>query len=308
MGRNKRYACPVVVREALPALAVLALCALLAACSAAPPGAGHAKRALDPAGFPQAAAGQGWEAALVRTTEGPAGVDYSTTTLLPVLLVFKNTGPGQPQVILEDVRGLGEAAEFLAYTPEEAMPLAATRTLSRKAANTAKGAAVGAGVGAALGAGAGVAVTLLTGRQDLGYAWVGAAGGGAAGALAGAALSESGFSKAELEAIRADLAANAWNEDPITPGTTRSGYLLLPAGQGIKSVRLLVRTDEAAQAVTLPIASGGDYAAPGGPGRPARAAMAPEPPRLSTPPAQAAPVQGGSPAGREEQAPETIDI
>ena len=243
------------------ALAILCACLLLGACSVAPLPAGHAKRALDPAGFSHAASGPGWVAALVRTEEGPRGVDYSSTTLMPVLLVLRSTGQAQPQVILEDVRGVGAAAEYLAYTPEEAMPLAATRTTGRRVAGAAKGAAVGAGVGGALGAGAGALVSLVAGKPGADLIWVGAASGGAAGALTGAAVGAKGFSSEELEAIRADLHANAWNEDPIAPGSTRSGYLLLPAGQGIASVRLLVRTGEVAQAVTLPIAKGTDSAA-----------------------------------------------
>ncbi len=239
--------------------AILCVCLVLCACSASRYPVGHVKRALDPAGFPQAASSAQWDVAAVRVTAGPGGVDYSDTKLLPVLLVLKNKSAGQPQVILEDIRAVGPGAEYLVYSADEALRLATAATASRKASGVAKSGAIGAGVGAALGAGAGAVLFALTGQKNPEYLWMGAAAGGAAGGLTGMAVSDSSFSKAEQDAIRADLAANAWQEDPITPGTTRTGYILLPAGLDIASLRIVIRLDAAMETRTLTIATEKDY-------------------------------------------------
>ncbi|MFZ5425549.1 MAG: hypothetical protein ACOZEN_01135 [Thermodesulfobacteriota bacterium] len=241
------------------AAALLLICLAVGACSAARHPVGHVKRALDPAGFPQAASSAGWDVAAVRVTTGPGGLDYSGTQLLPVLLVLKNKSSGQPQVILEDIRAIGANAEYLVYGADEAMRLATASTFSRKAGSAARSGAVGAGVGAALGAGAGAVLYAFTGQKNPEYLWMGAAAGGAAGTLAGAAVSDSSFSKQEQDTIRADLTANVWQEDPITPGTTRTGYILLPAGLDIASIRIVIRTDSAMETKTLKIASEKDY-------------------------------------------------
>jgi len=188
-------------------------------------------------------------------------VEYSSTKLLSVLLVLKNSGQSQPQVILEDVRGVGEGAEYLVYTPEEAVRLATAKPFTRKAASAASSGAWGAGIGAALGAGAATLVFFLGGARDPNLIWQASAVGGGAGAVVGVATSNGAMSRETVDAVRADLNGNVWQEDPITPGTTRMGYLLLPEGLGIRSVRITVRDESGSETHTLPIAQASEYSA-----------------------------------------------
>jgi hypothetical protein len=240
---------------------LLCVCLALGACSTKPYAVGHAKRALDPGGFPQSVSGKSWMAAVVRTGERAGGVDYSSTRLLPVLLVLKNSGQTQPQVILEDVRGLADGAEYLVYTSEEGVRLATAKPFTKKAAIAASSGAWGAGIGAALGAGAGALVYLLGGSKDANLIWQASAVGGGAGAVVGVATSNGAMARETVDAVRADLNGNVWQEDPITPGTTRMGYLLLPEGLGIRSVRITVRDESGSETPTLPIAQASEYSA-----------------------------------------------
>lgn len=241
---------------------LLCVCLALGACSTKPYAVGHAKRALDPGGFPQSVSGKSWTVAAVRTGEGAGGVDYSSTRLLPVLLVLKNTGQTQPQVILEDVRGVApgaDGAEYLVYTPEEGVRLATAKPFAKKAASAASSGAWGAGIGAALGAGAATLVYFLGGSKDANLIWQASAVGGGAGAVLGVAASNGTMPKETVDAVRADLDGNVWKEDPITPGTTRVGYLLLPERQGIRSVRVTIRDESGSETYTLPIAQASEY-------------------------------------------------
>jgi len=239
-------------------VAALALMLALNACSGSSLPVGHAKRALDPAGFSQTASGPGWDAAAVAAVEGTNGHDYSGSKLMPVLLVLRSSGPAQPQIILEDVRGIAPDAQYLVYSPDEALRLATTLSGGRKVSNAASGATVGTVLGAALGAGAGTLASLL-GSKDSSLIWKGMAVGGAAGALVGTASADYSVPKDEREAIHADISANTWQEDPLAPGSTRMGYLLFPKGLGITSVRITVRDASSVETRTIPIASAKDY-------------------------------------------------
>lgn len=317
--RRKGVRAPVQWRQpAVTAWLFLAASLLLAGCSQPAYQAGHVKRALEPAGFPQAASGSSYEAAVVRATEGTGGYDYSGTRLLPVLLVLKSKGGSQPQIILEDVRGLAGEIEYLVYSPDEALRLASTITMSRRAGTAAKSAVTGAGVGAVLGAGAGTLAYLL-GYKNPAIIWQGAAVGGATGAAVGVASVDYSPSKEQLHAIQADLEANQWLEDPLAPDSTRMGYLLLPEGLGIKRVRLMVRTEAGVETVTLSIAKAADYAVqPGKASAPASGAPQPRPAPVkqtpgkpspespAAPPAQT-PVQGEE-TPEEGNEPERIEI
>lgn len=259
MGRgNRRLWCVRGIMSVQMAM-LLCVCLALGACSTKPYAVGHAKRALDPGGFPQSVSAKCWTAAAVRTGEGAGGVDYSSTRLLPVLLVLKNAGQTQPQVILEDVRGVGDGAEYLVYTPEEGVRLATAKPFARKAASAASSGAWGAGIGAALGAGAASLVYFLGGGKDANLIWQASAVGGGVGAVLGVASSNAAMSRETVEAVRADLDGNVWKEDPITPGTTRMGYLLLPERLGIRSVRITVRDESGSETHTLPIAQASEY-------------------------------------------------
>lgn len=300
-------------QPAVRACFFLTACLLLAGCSGPAYQAGHVKRALEPTGFPQAASGSSYEAAVVRATEGTGGHDYSGTRLLPVLLVLKSKGASQPQIILEDVRGLAGDIEYLVYSPEEALRLASTSAMSRRAGTAAKSAVTGAGIGAALGAGAGTLAYLL-GYKNPGIIWQSAALGGAAGAVVGVASGNYSPSKEQTDAIRADLESNQWQEDPLAPGSTRMGYLLLPEGLGIKKVRLMVRTEAGVEIVTLVIAKAADYTMqPGKAPAPVATASAPvaSTPQPKPAPAKPAPVNPVQPPAQMpiqgEETPEVGD-
>ncbi len=240
--------------------AVFAMGMFLCACSATGRGAGgsstsQASKSIDPAGFSQSIQDARWSISAVDYEYSGDGFNYSSTKLKPVLLVFKNKGPGQPQVLLEDVRGQGVDSDFLVYSTDEAIRLAANSAGFKEGA---KSILRGGGVGAAIGAGLGALVGLVvTGNPNA--VWQGAVIGGAMGGVAGG-VSGMGRSSQELrQALQTDLEGHAWHEDPITVGTTRQGYLFLPARQGITAVKFTVRSESGDVEYTLPIATAKDY-------------------------------------------------
>ncbi|GFK92727.1 hypothetical protein NNJEOMEG_00554 [Fundidesulfovibrio magnetotacticus] len=256
---------PVPVRRpaVVQALILVLVCLALAGCAAKnaqlPPGT--VKVAMEPAGFPQAAVTPEWDAAAVRATQNSAGYDFTRTKLLPVVLVLKNKGPGQPQVLLEDVRGVAKDAEYLVYSPGEAMRLAMAKLpLSDQAKNMFTNGAKGAAIGAAIGTGFGLLAYLFSPVKDPALIWTGTIFGGSAGTIVGVA-SHQHDSREMREIVRADLQENVWNEDPIPPGATRTGYIFLPEGMGIESLRVTVRNGEGEGMTVreLPVALPQDY-------------------------------------------------
>ena len=261
------------------ACAILILGFTLSACATAGSGLGaQAGKAIDPAGFAQSVQDPRWIIAAVRYEAGGDGFDYSGTKLMPVLLVFKNKGPGQPQALLEDVRGLGSDSDFLVYSTDEAVQLAVS---SKGFNNGVKAALQGAGVGGAIGAGLGALVGLVISRNPNAI-WQGAIIGGAMGSMTGAASSLPQAKQELRRALQTDLESHAWHEDPIPSDTIRLGYLFLPASQGIRSVRITVRSESGDAVYTLPIVSSKEYdpgraiAAPPG-ASPVKPAAAPSP-------------------------------
>jgi len=249
-------------RTLLLALALAAACLALPGCAAkGAQDVGSVKRAVEPAGFPQAALTQEWDMAALRATQSASGYGFGGSRLLPVILVLKNRGPGHAQVMLEDVRGVAKDAEYLLYSPAEAERLAVARAAgSGQGKDMAVSGAKGAGIGAAIGTGFGLLAYIFSPVKDPSLIWTGSIFGGSTGAIVGVASSMSD-SRAAREAIRADLQSNVWNEDPVMPGTTRTGYLFLPEGVGIESVRVTVREGEGegVQVRELPIALPQDY-------------------------------------------------
>lgn len=249
-------------RSILLALALAAACFALAGCAAkGAQDVGSVKRAVEPAGFPQASLTQEWDIVALRATQSASGLGFGGSRLLPVILVLKNRGPGHAQVLLEDVRGVAKDAEYLLYSPAEAERLAVARASgSGQGKDMAVSGAKGAGIGAAIGTGFGLLAYIFSPVKDPSLIWTGSIFGGSAGAIVGVASTTSD-SRAAREAVRADLQSNVWNEDPVMPGTTRTGYLFLPEGVGIESVRVTVREGEGegVQVRELPIALPQDY-------------------------------------------------
>jgi len=249
-------------RLLLLALALAAACLGLTGCAArGVHDVGSVKRAVEPAGFPQAALTEQWDVAALRATQSASGHGFAGTRLLPVILVLKNRGPGHPQVVLEDVRGVAKDSEYLLYSPAEAERLAMARASGgSRGRDMALSGAKGAGIGAAIGTGFGLLAYIFSPVKDPSLIWTGSIFGGSAGAIVGVA-SVSSESRELRDAVRADLVSNVWNEDPVAPGTTRTGYLFLPEGVGIESVRVTVREGEGegVQVRVLPIAQPQDY-------------------------------------------------
>lgn len=233
---------------------LLALCLTVSGCATAKPPQAQTRRALEPAGFSHAVVTEGYDLAVVRYEPG-GGFDYSSTPVMPVLLALKNKGPGQPQVITEDVRAITPEGDYLPYTTFEAARLAAS---SKAFSQGAKDAVKDGAVGAVIGGGLGVLLGVVLGVNPS-YLWRGAAVGAATGAAVGA-ISSLPQSRAELgRAITADLDSHAWHDDPVAPGTTRLGYFYLPAGLGIESIRVLVRTENGDTPLTLSLDSPKEY-------------------------------------------------
>jgi len=118
--------------------------------------------------------------------------------------------------------------------------------------------------------------------------------------------------KETVDAVRADLDGNVWKEDPVTPGTTRMGYLLLPERLGIRSVRITVRDESGNETHTLPIAQASEYSleqARAKAGQTAQAASSEPRGESKAPKVPSAPISGTEPELPEpKQAPPTLEI
>jgi hypothetical protein len=167
------------------------------------------------------------------------GFDYIAAGVLPICLALSNKSDSQPQILIEEVRGLSRGGEYLPYSVAEAVRLVVA---SNAFETGAKNAAVSGGVGAAVGAGLGVLVGLLAGGNDL--VWKGALLGGAIGGATGA-MSSGPRSQHELRfAVEDELHRYAWNPAPLPPHYSQTGYVYFPSTVGIYSVKVVVRMDK----------------------------------------------------------------
>lgn len=245
---------------------------------------------MDPAAFPQSVTGPGFAVSALAYEPGGDGFDYRNARFTPVLLALKSSGRDQPQVIVEDVRGVTQGGEYLPYTPSEAASLAA-RDLS--IAQGTKTACLDGFVGAIIGGGLGALAGFALGK-DPDSLWIGAAAGAAAGGAYGAVFSRPPSRPELARAIADDLDAQAWREDPLAPGSIRLGYLYLPAKPKPTALRLLIRgTREGDIRVSLPIVSPKDLAQSDGAAADQKAPLAPRidpaPARTPAPEAHSAP-------------------
>lgn len=195
-----------------------------------------------------------WDIAAIGYQYQGQGVNYAAAGLQPVLLVFKNKSDTRPQVLLSEVRGMGNGGDYMVYSVDEAGRLVLN---SQEFNNTAQNMLRSGTVGAAAGAGLGALIGLLTGGND--RVWQGALIGGAVGGTAGA-VSTMGESRQQLrDMVYNELSHYKWQEDPMPPFYTRSGYLYLPGNVGISGVRIVVRTQNEVVTHTLPIQNAQSY-------------------------------------------------
>ncbi len=204
------------------------------------------RRVIDPSQVESAVKTAEWDIAAIGYQYSGQGLNYQKADLEPVFLVFKNIGQNEPQVLLEEVRGIGADGDYLAYSSQEAVRLVfASETFKQ----TSKNALKSGGLGAALGGGLGAVLSIITGDNVLAGAGIGAAVGGTA--FAAGSLPEA--EKKLQRTIRDELNQYAWKESPIPPTYTRMGYLYLPGQKGITKVAITVRSAMGIQTYELPI-------------------------------------------------------
>lgn len=236
MSRFRRAACP----------ALAALLLFVWSCAATQP-LPQPRRVADPASMPGAVHAEGFGMAAVGYVYPGQGLNYAASGLFPVYLAFKN-GPGaNPKVDPNEVRGVGADGEYLVYTLEEATRLVfASESFKTDAANAARtgslGAVLGAGLGALLGA--------IGGGDNL---WKGAVIGGAAGAMAGSAYGAVESDMKLRSVVRDELRTYMWTDDPVPANYTKVGYLYLPAGKGIRELKVVVRSGDKLENFTIPV-------------------------------------------------------
>lgn len=91
------------------------------------------RRVVDPSQVQDAVKTPQWDMAAIKYQHSGKGLNYQKADLEPVFLVFKNIGSNQPRVLVEDVRGIGEDGDYLAYSTDEAVRLVLPRKhLSRR--------------------------------------------------------------------------------------------------------------------------------------------------------------------------------
>jgi hypothetical protein len=195
------------------------------------------RKVVDPSSVEDAVKTPEWDIAAIRYVHSGQGLDYSKADLEPVFLVFKNIGQARPLVLTDEIRGMGDDGDYLAYSTDEAVRLVfASETFKQ----TAKNALKSGGLGAVLGGGLGAIISMFTGDNVLAGAGMGAAVGG--GVFAATSLPEA---EAKLErTIKQELTQYAWKESPIPPTYTRTGYIYLPGNKGINEISVTVRADQ----------------------------------------------------------------
>ena len=168
--------------------------------------------------------------------------------LTPCCLLLKTKSNQTPQVLIEEIRGVGSGGEYLVYSPDEAARLGLCfgklfhqgghhREEYRHRRRS------GARVSGAL-------IGLLSGGNDL--IWKGALIGTAAGGLTGAAVSAPNADGDLKYAVRQEMHQYAWQQSPLPPHYTRTGYLYFP-NVGIYKIKVTVRTDRDISSYEIPV-------------------------------------------------------
>lgn len=223
------------------------LAALLAASCAAHAPRLAPRQAIDPAGVPGAVHTAAWDLAAVSFAPAERGFDYLQAGVFPVLLVFRNKGPGYPLISPAEVVGVAPQASFGAYGVAQAADMVAASTYFQSSAEAAfRGGVAGAVIGAGLGA--------LMGAPWGGDAvWRGALVGGGFGALTGATMSLAQARGQLRLAVDDELHMWAWRAVPTPPGAVAVGYVYFPAGRGIDAVTVTIRAGSEVHSHTVPI-------------------------------------------------------
>ena len=194
------------------------------------------KRVVDPGSIEAAVHTEKWDIAAIRYVYSGQGLNYTKANLEPVFLVFKNKGYATPVVRKDEVRGIGQAGEFLPYTEDEALRLVfASESFKQTTRNALRSGSLGAFIGAGLGA----LFAVIGGDNVLSGAAIGAG-------IGGMTLGVSSVPEAERKLkvmIEQEIYDYAWSEDSIPAYITRMGYIYLPGNQGIDRVRITVRAD-----------------------------------------------------------------
>lgn len=226
----------------------LLACLLPAVWSCAPtPLLPQPRRVVDPSTSSHAVHTPRWDIAAVSYGYYGEGINYDEAGLDPVLLAFKNKSNQTPQILIEEIRGVGSGGEYLVYSPDEAARLVyASESFSTRAGTIGKNTAIGAAAGAGLGA----LIGLLSGGNDL--IWKGALIGTAAGGLTGAAVSAPNADGDLKYAVLQEMRQYAWQQAPLPPHYTRTGYLYFP-NVGIYKIKVTVRTDRDISSYEIPV-------------------------------------------------------
>ena len=227
-------------------LALLALQLFVWSCAATAP-LPQPRRVADPATVSGAVHTANYDLAAVGYVYPGQGLNYATSGLYPVYLVFKNKGGAAPLVDPAEIRGVGSDGEYLAYTLDEATRLVfASESFKTDASNAVRtgtlGAVLGAGLGALLGA--------IGGGDNM---WKGAVIGGAAGGMAGATYGAIESDMKLKSIVRDELRTYMWTDDQLPRDYTKVGYVYLPAGKGINELKIVVRNGEALESYAIPV-------------------------------------------------------
>lgn len=220
------------IRQLTALLAIVGL--LLASCAPTRP-LPQPRRVVDPSASPNAVRGELYDIAAVGYDNYGQGLDYAAAGLTPVLLVVRNKSLDRPRIDPQEARGVAADGEYLPYTLSEAERLVfASETFGVTASNAARsGLLLGA-----LGAGLGALIGVIGGGDNI---WKGAAIGGGIGAAAGVAGSTVEAESDLKKVIHEELSQYAWTGDPLPADYTKVGYIYLPGGVGVHSVKIVVR-------------------------------------------------------------------
>ncbi len=204
------------------------------------------RKVVDPASVSGAVTTTQWDVAAVPYEYTGEGINYLEAGVLPVFVIFRNKSAIQPELNMEEARGIAPGGEYLPYSQEEAQRrIFASEAFSNTASNVARTGSIGALAGAGLGA----LIGLVGGGDNI---WKGAVIGGAIGAGAGGVYGGVGSEDDLRKAIRQDLEQYTWSNAPIPADYTKVGYAYLPNGVGITAIKVIVRASGGSQTYTLP--------------------------------------------------------
>ncbi len=204
------------------------------------------RKVADPSMLAGAVNTPDWDLAAVAYEYTGQGINYLEAGVLPVFVIFKNKSAMQPDLKMDEARGVAPGGEYLPYSLQEAERLIFD---SEAFANTASNVARTGSIGAIAGAGLGALIGLVGGGDNI---WKGAVIGGTIGAGAGGIYGGVGSEDDLKKAVREDLAHYSWSDVPVPADYTKVGYAYLPNNVGITALKVVVRTPDGSKTYTLP--------------------------------------------------------